>query len=78
MTKFDKLIQKILAGKSIITIDEAEKLLLKLDFIAENISGSHITYRKENISSVTLVLRDTELKPYMIKKLYKTLKEEGY
>lgn len=68
MSKLEKLINKILEGKSSITIDEAEKILKKFGYIAEKGSGSHITYRKENRNSVTLVLTDIELKPYMITK----------
>ncbi len=78
MTKLEKLIQKILEGQSIITIDEAEKMLQKLEYTAEKATGSHITYRKENRESVTLVLTTKELKPYMLKKLQKALQDEGH
>ena len=78
MTKLEKLIQKILEGKSIITIDEAEKFLQKMEYTAEKATGSHITYRKENKDPVTLVLTTKELKPYMLKKLQKLLQDEGY
>ena len=69
MTKLEKLIQKILDGQSIITIDEAEKILQKLEYVAEKAVGSHITYRKECREPVTLVLTTKELKPYMLKML---------
>jgi len=78
MTKLEKLIQKILDGQSIITIDEAEKLLQKLEYMAEKTTGSHITYRKNHREPVTLVLTTKELKPYMLKKLQKVLQDEGY
>jgi hypothetical protein len=80
MSKRDKLIQKILKGTSIITIEEAEKILLFLDYIAEQpASGSsHITYRKKDCNSVTLVLSQKELKDYLIKKLQEALRKAGY
>lgn len=80
MTKKDKLIQKILKGNSVITIEEAEKTLLFLGYDAEQpASGSsHITYRKQDCNSVTLVLTQKELKIYLIKKLQEALRKAGY
>lgn len=80
MTKKDKLIQKILNGKSVITIEEAEKILLFLGYDTEQpASGSsHITYRKYDCNSVTLVLTQKELKDYLIKKLQEALRKAGY
>jgi len=80
MSKKDKIIQKILAGNSIITIEEAEKILLILGYDAEQpASGSsHITYRKRDCNSVTLVLTQKELKNYLTKKLQEALRKAGY
>mgnify|MGYP006290831545 CR=1 FL=1 len=78
MGKLEKLIQKILTSNSVITIDEAEKILKHLEFVASDAARSHLTYRKANADSVTLVLTQKELKPYMINKLRKVLKAEGY
>ena len=74
MTKQQKLIQKVLEGKTIST-DEAIKLLLDLGFIKHNQhSGtSHVTYKKEK-EKITLVLNMKELKRYQIKLLQDILK----
>jgi predicted RNA binding protein YcfA (HicA-like mRNA interferase family) len=74
MTKQQKLIQKVLEGKTIST-DEAIKLLLDLDFIKHNQNSgtSHVTYKKGR-EKITLVLNMKELKKYQIKLLQETLK----
>jgi len=64
MSKRDKLIQKILKGETEITPADAK--------------NSHITYRKANVPSVTIVLTQNPLKPYMVQKLQAALKNEGY
>ena len=78
MSKRDKLIQKIFKGNSDVTPDEAVKLLGTLDFKATPTGGSHLTFRKPNRQSVTIVLTQNPLKPYMLEKLQETLKNEGY
>lgn len=80
MSKKDKIIQKILTGNSIITIEDAEKVLLLLGYDAEQpASGSsHITYRKKDCNSITLVLTQKELKNYLIKKIQEALRKAGY
>jgi predicted RNA binding protein YcfA (HicA-like mRNA interferase family) len=80
MTKRDKLIQKILKGNSVVTIEEAEKILLFLAYIVEqpDSGSSHITYRKENCNSITLVLTQKELKQYLIRKIQDALRKAGY
>lgn len=80
MTKRDKLIQKILTGTSNITPDEAKKILESLGYISVGPSGgsSHLTFRKIGRPSVTIVLTQKPLKPYMVAKLQTALKNEGY
>jgi len=78
MSKREKLIQKILIGKSDITPEEAVKLLEMLDFHASPTGSSHVTFRKSNSQSVTIVLTQNPLKPYLVEKLQETLKNEGY
>jgi len=78
MSKRDKLIQKILAGKSDITPEEAVKILAMLGFHASSTGSSHLTFRKPNSQSVTIVLTQDPLKPYLVEKLQETLKNEGY
>lgn len=79
MSKRDKLIQKILNGKSDITPDEARNILEYFGFKATAPSGgsSHLTYRKNGVQSVTIVLTQNPLKPYMVAKLQAVLKNEG-
>jgi len=76
MSKRDKLIQKILTGKSDVTPDEAVKFLEMLGFRASPSGGSHLTFRKPNRQSVTLVLTQNPLKPYLLDKLREAIKNE--
>jgi len=78
VSKRDKLIQKIFRGNSDVTPDEAVKILETLDFKATTTGSSHLTFRKMNRSSVTIVLTQNPLKPYMLEKLQDALKNEGY
>jgi len=78
MSKHEKLIKRIFESKSDITPDEALNILSKLDFKASATSGSHRTYRKPNRQSITIVLTQNPLKPYLVEKLQDTLKQEGY
>lgn len=80
MSKQDKLIQKILKGGCDITPDEAKKILEIFGYSATGPAGgsSHLTFRKANTQSVTIVLTQNPLKPYMISKLQTVLKNEGY
>ena len=45
MSKRDKLIQKIMAGKSV-SFDEAKKLLSLFEYTIRNQEGSHVTFGK--------------------------------
>jgi len=78
MSKRDKLIQKILKGNSDVTPDEAIKILEMLKFKATVSGGSHLTFRKPNRHSVTIVLTQNPLKPYLLEKLQAALMNEGY
>jgi predicted RNA binding protein YcfA (HicA-like mRNA interferase family) len=78
VSKRDKLIQKIIDGNSDITPEEAIKILKMLGFWATPTSGSHLTFRKPNRPSVTVVLTQDPLKPYMLEKLHEVLKIERY
>ncbi|MCL2763562.1 MAG: type II toxin-antitoxin system HicA family toxin [Treponema sp.] len=77
MSKYDKLIQKIFDEKSDVTPNEAVKVLEKLGYTASATSGSHRTFRKPARSSVTIVLTQNPLKPYLLEKLQEMLKSEG-
>jgi predicted RNA binding protein YcfA (HicA-like mRNA interferase family) len=78
VSKYDKLIQRIFNGSTDITPDEVKKILGKLGFKATPTCGSHLTFRKTNCSSVTIVLTQNPVKPYMLGKLQEALINEGY
>ena len=78
MSKRSKLIQKILKGSSDVSLDEAIKILELLKFKAVSTGSSHLTYRKQNCSSITIILTQDPLKPYLLEKLQEALKHEGY
>jgi predicted RNA binding protein YcfA (HicA-like mRNA interferase family) len=78
VSKYDKLIQRIFQDKSDITPNEAVKILERLGFVASSAGGSHRTFRKSNSQSVTIVLTQNPLKPYLVEKLREVLKNEGY
>ena len=78
MSKHENLINRIFDGKSDVTPEEAANILKKLGFKSTSTSGSHCTFRKANRQSVTIVLTQNPLKPYLVEKLKETLKQEGY
>jgi predicted RNA binding protein YcfA (HicA-like mRNA interferase family) len=78
VSKRDKLIQRIFDGKSDVTPDEAGKVLEMLGFNASPTGGSHLTFRKPNSPSVTIVLTQNPLKSYLLEKLQEALRREGY
>ena len=78
MSKRDKLIQKIFRGSSDVTPNEAIKILEMLSFRATPSGGSHLTFRKQDCPSVTIVLTQNPLKAYLLEKLQEALKHEGY
>lgn len=73
MTKWQKLIQKIVEGRNI-SYDEAETVLLKLGFKLE-IKGSHHIFRKKGYSRNVSIKRRSELLPYQIRDLKEVLRE---
>lgn len=74
MTKRDKFIQKILAGKRI-SYPDAEKILISLGYIPKVPSGgsSHVTFRKDNCEQITLVKTQNPLKDYLMKQIREVL-----
>ena len=78
MSKYDKLIQRVFQGKSDLTPDEAGNILKGLGFHASINSGSHRTFRKANRPSITIVLTQDPVKPYLLDKLKEALINEGY
>jgi len=77
MSKFDKLKQKILDGKSDSNIgfEDLRNLLVNLGFI-ERIKGSHHSYRKENIAEKPNLQRDgSKAKSYQVRQVRDILKK---
>lgn len=71
MSKFDKLVLKILSGLSDnnIEFDELRKLLLQLNF-EERIKGSHHIYYKEEIEEIiNLQPHHQKAKLYQVKQV---------
>lgn len=77
MSKFDKIKQKILEGKSDanISFDDLRGILLNLDFV-ERIKGSHHNYRREGISEKPNLQRDgSKAKSYQGRQVREILKK---
>jgi len=77
MSKFDKLREKILDGKSDanINFDDLRNLLLNLEFI-ERIKGSHHSYRKEGVTEKPNLQRDgNKAKSYQVRQVREILKK---
>ena len=76
MSKFDKLVKRILDGQSI-SYKEAETLLKKLGFDLR-IRGSHHVFSKlDHERNVSLKIRN-QLLSYQIRLLQEVLKDHGY
>jgi predicted RNA binding protein YcfA (HicA-like mRNA interferase family) len=73
MTKWQKLIQKILDGRST-SYEEAETVLLKLGFELE-IKGSHHVFRKKGYSRNVSIKRRSELLSYQLRDLKEVLRD---
>jgi len=78
VSKNDKLIQRVFSYKPDITPDEAIRILKKSGYVATPTNGSHLTFRKPNCLSITIILTQNPVKPYLIEKLQDILKKEGY
>ncbi|MDP1607827.1 MAG: type II toxin-antitoxin system HicA family toxin [Chlamydiales bacterium] len=76
MSKWQKLIEKILAGR-LISYEEAEAVLLKLGFKVE-ITGSHHVFRKNGYSKNVSIKRRPQLLPYQLRDLKEVLIDHDY
>ena len=71
MSKFDKVLLKLLSGNSDsnFNFDELVKLLLQLGF-EERIKGSHHIFTKENVNEIiNLQPLNNKAKPYQVKQV---------
>ena len=68
MSKYDKLIQKIIDNKDI-SYEEAEKVLISYVYVpkAPRSGSSHITFRRSESEKIVLVKTQKPLKKYLIK-----------
>jgi predicted RNA binding protein YcfA (HicA-like mRNA interferase family) len=76
MSKFEKLVQKILNGKNV-SYQEAESLLLNLGFTLK-IAGSHHIFRKLGYPKTISIKKRKILYDYQIDALREVLKQYGY
>lgn len=76
MSKFEKLIEKILSG-SCISYHEAENVLLSLGFQLK-IRGSHHNFRKPQYHRTVSIKRRPQLLLYQVNDLKEVLKDHGY
>lgn len=76
MSKYEKLIKKILKGTSV-TYKEAENVFLKLGFKLKT-KGSHHIFRKPGYNKTVSFKRRTQLLTYQIEDLKEVLKDHGY
>lgn len=76
MSKFEKLIQKILHGKNI-SYQEAENVLLNLGFQLK-IRSSHHNFRKPGYHRTIAIKRRPQLLAYQIDDLKEVLKDHEY
>ena len=77
MSKFDKLREKVLDGKSDanINFDDLRNLLLNPGFL-ERIKGSHHSYRKEGVVEKPNLQRDgNKAKSYQVRQVREILKK---
>jgi hypothetical protein len=77
MSKFEKLRQKILDGKSDanISFEDLRNFLLNLEFV-ERIKASHHSYRKEGIVEKPNLQRDgNKAKSYQVRQVREILKK---
>lgn len=80
MSRFDKLRQKILDGKSDanISFEDLRSFLVYLGF-AERIRGSHHSYRREGIVEKPNLQRDgSKAKSYQVRQIREILKKYNW
>lgn len=75
-SSFEKLIQKILAGRQA-SYEEAEQILLKLGF-ERTVKGSHHTFRKNAYLKNISIKRRPQLLAYQLRILQQIVRDHGY
>jgi len=77
MSKFDKLLQKILSGTADknLSIKDLKSLLIKLGFEEREGTGSHTIYKKSGIPEIINIqsTKNGKAKPYQVKQVRDTI-----
>jgi predicted RNA binding protein YcfA (HicA-like mRNA interferase family) len=73
MSKLEKLIEKVFAGRNV-SYNEAEIMLLRLGFEVE-VKGSHHIFRKKGYIKTISIKRRVELLPYQLRDLKEVLRD---
>lgn len=76
MSKWEKLIAKILNGQAV-SYEEVENLLLRLGFDVE-VCGSHHVFRKKGYHRNVSIKRRSQLLPYQLRDVQEVLKDHDY
>lgn len=76
MSKLQKLIEKIIEGRSV-SYDEAENLLIHLGFKIR-VKGSHHVFFKDGYLKNVSIKRRSQLLGYQIRDLKEVLRDHGY
>jgi predicted RNA binding protein YcfA (HicA-like mRNA interferase family) len=73
MSKFEKMLLKLMSGKSDnnLSINELKSFLNQLGFIERQASGSHTLYKKTGIPEIINIqsTKDGQAKPYQVKQI---------
>lgn len=73
MSKFEKLLLKVLSGKSDknLSISDLKTLLIQLDFQERGGAGSHSVYKRKDIPEMINIqsTKDGKAKPYQVKQI---------
>jgi predicted RNA binding protein YcfA (HicA-like mRNA interferase family) len=72
MSKFEKLIIKLLSGSSDknFDFDDLVKVVLSLGFILKKVNGSHHVFYKDGLQEIiNLQPKDGKAKPYQVKQV---------
>lgn len=73
MSKFEKLLLKVLSGKSDknLSLSDLKTLIIQLGFQERGGAGSHMIYKREDIPEMINIqtTKDGQAKPYQVKQI---------
>ncbi len=76
MSKFQKLVEKVLEGRNV-SYEDAEKILEHLGF-KKRVRGSHHVFSKDNYIKNVSIKKRSQLLSYQVNDLKEVLREHGY